>query len=221
MTRSSVTGGSRRTIRTLPVLPPATLAGFVIAVLAVGAIAFFTSRALQTREDAAQRVTHTLQVIGQLESLLSRLTDAETGQRGFLLTGDERYLEPYAGGKVALSRRIQGVCATSMAAQPRAGNGASMRSSSWPATSSKRSDQTIALKRAGDTEGALAHRPHRSGQGGDGSHPRARAEIERQERAALDGAAGPMAGGDRAPRRRDRPGAARRCSGADRRRRDH
>ena len=30
-----------------------------------------------------------------LEQLLSTLKDAETGQRGFIITGDERYLEPY------------------------------------------------------------------------------------------------------------------------------
>ena len=29
------------------------------------------------------------------EQLLSTLTDAETGQRGFIITGDERYLQPY------------------------------------------------------------------------------------------------------------------------------
>ena len=30
-----------------------------------------------------------------LNVLLQRVLDAETGSRGFLLTGDERYLEPY------------------------------------------------------------------------------------------------------------------------------
>jgi signal transduction histidine kinase len=32
-------------------------------------------------------------------SALQRLTDAETGQRGYLLTGDERYLAPYEGAR--------------------------------------------------------------------------------------------------------------------------
>src|SRR5258708_40255737 len=30
-----------------------------------------------------------------LDEALARLVDAETGQRGYLLTGDEAYLEPY------------------------------------------------------------------------------------------------------------------------------
>src|SRR5262245_46395588 len=85
-----------------PPLPPATLAGFIVAVLALAFIAFFTYRALQAREAAAGRITRTLDSIQQLEALLSSMKDAETGQRGFLLTGDERYLEPLASAKARL-----------------------------------------------------------------------------------------------------------------------
>ncbi len=50
--------------------------------------------------------THALAVfhrdlIAQSAQLLSTLKDAETGQRGFVITGDEKYLEPY---NTALSR---------------------------------------------------------------------------------------------------------------------
>ena len=40
-------------------------------------------------------VTHTDQVLEQSQLLLSSLQDAETGQRGFLITGALSYLEPY------------------------------------------------------------------------------------------------------------------------------
>ncbi|HEY7895343.1 MAG TPA: CHASE3 domain-containing protein [Gemmatimonadaceae bacterium] len=40
-------------------------------------------------------VAHTHQVIEHLERVLARLTDAETGQRGYLLTGRGDYLQPY------------------------------------------------------------------------------------------------------------------------------
>ncbi len=43
----------------------------------------------------ADRVGHTHQVLGELDRLLSRLQDAEIGQRGYLLTTDEAYLAPY------------------------------------------------------------------------------------------------------------------------------
>ena len=38
---------------------------------------------------------HTHQVLEKIESLLSEMKDAETGQRGYLLTGKDRYLAPY------------------------------------------------------------------------------------------------------------------------------
>ena len=43
----------------------------------------------------AQNVSHTYQVLGKLESIISTITDAETGQRGYIITGDDAYLEPY------------------------------------------------------------------------------------------------------------------------------
>jgi len=42
-------------------------------------------------------VNHTDSVIQNLEMVLSALKDAETGQRGYLLTGKENFLEPYNG----------------------------------------------------------------------------------------------------------------------------
>jgi len=43
-------------------------------------------------------VLHTHAVIAESESLLGSLRDAETGQRGYLLTRDKSYLEPYNKG---------------------------------------------------------------------------------------------------------------------------
>ena len=40
-------------------------------------------------------IEHTQEVRSELRGLLSALEDAETGQRGYLLTGNLRYLEPY------------------------------------------------------------------------------------------------------------------------------
>lgn len=50
---------------------------------------------IQITKDSFQRVSHTHQVELSLNQLLSSLKDAETGQRGFLLTEQENYLEPY------------------------------------------------------------------------------------------------------------------------------
>lgn len=44
-------------------------------------------------------VTHTFQVKEKLDFVLSRIKDAETGQRGYLLTGEPEFLEPFTGSK--------------------------------------------------------------------------------------------------------------------------
>jgi signal transduction histidine kinase len=40
-------------------------------------------------------VDHAFSVIEKLEHVLSTVIDAETGQRGFIITGEQRYLQPY------------------------------------------------------------------------------------------------------------------------------
>ena len=54
-------------------------------------------------EEARELATHTLLVREEIEILLSLIKDAETGQRGFLLTGEAKYLEPYENGHPARS----------------------------------------------------------------------------------------------------------------------
>ena len=52
-------------------------------------------RQLNTEIAAQGAVNHTYQVLMELDALFLDLTRAETGQRGFLITGNEQYLEPY------------------------------------------------------------------------------------------------------------------------------
>ena len=78
-----------------PRLRDAAVVGFglTLAVLVVGGVLGYTNA--RRLDDDRRMVGHTHEVIGALESLLSTLKDAETGQRGYLLAGDEKYLEPY------------------------------------------------------------------------------------------------------------------------------
>jgi len=57
--------------------------------------------------DTSKQVTKTQQSINELEELLSQIKDAETGQRGYLLTGKQRYLEPYQKVVATSDRAIQ------------------------------------------------------------------------------------------------------------------
>ncbi|NEQ21273.1 MAG: hypothetical protein F6K28_19020 [Microcoleus sp. SIO2G3] len=47
------------------------------------------------QKETTERVAHSRLTLQKLESVLSSIKDAETGQRGYLLTGQESYLNPY------------------------------------------------------------------------------------------------------------------------------
>jgi CheY-like chemotaxis protein/CHASE3 domain sensor protein len=87
-------------------LPPGPLIGFAVAILAVLLIALFTYEASVSRGEAASAVSHTMKVREQLQAVVSTLKDAETSQRGFLLTGTESYLSPYNQARAALPGEI-------------------------------------------------------------------------------------------------------------------
>ncbi|MCF6404388.1 response regulator [Chitinophaga filiformis] len=67
--------------------------GLSLLLLIVSSVASFFS--IRNLLQSAFWVDHTNAVIYRLESTLSFMKDAETGQRGYLLTGDEDFLEPY------------------------------------------------------------------------------------------------------------------------------
>jgi CheY-like chemotaxis protein/CHASE3 domain sensor protein len=104
ISRESLRGGVLRSA-----LPPKTQLGFAAATVAVFAIAFFSYRSFAQRAESARLVSHTLEVSGQLEIILSTYQDAETGQRGYLLTGDERYLAPYDAAVSTLDKDLSGL----------------------------------------------------------------------------------------------------------------
>ncbi|WP_420144346.1 response regulator [Sphingobium sp.] len=82
--------------------------------LALGLLFFLISGAIsysniQSLRDSDEAVRHTHNVLIALDNLLSATQDAETGQRGFLLTGSRAYLEPYNEAVNALNERMRTV----------------------------------------------------------------------------------------------------------------
>lgn len=73
-------------------LVPALLLG-VIAIVAANT--WLAVRALNKLDSSQSWVEHTLQVINQVERIMGSAKDAETGNRGYLITGDKAYLAPY------------------------------------------------------------------------------------------------------------------------------
>jgi PAS domain S-box-containing protein len=92
---------------------PAFQKGLAIAAASLVALLVLSAglgywNTLQLRENDAW-VIHSDEVLNALEGVLSTMDDAETGQRGYLITGDDRYLEPYHAAVAAIHGRVQRV----------------------------------------------------------------------------------------------------------------
>ena len=82
------------------------VAGFGLSALTLVLVAVVSYRNAYLLIENDAWVAHSHQVRIELADLLSELKDAETGQRGYLLTGDDNYLEPYTSSLGALQTTL-------------------------------------------------------------------------------------------------------------------
>jgi len=68
---------------------------FPLAALAAAALMFISETAYRESTGSMNELTAISRARTDLQSVLRRVTDAETGQRGYLLTGRKEYLDPY------------------------------------------------------------------------------------------------------------------------------
>lgn len=80
--------------------------GFGLAITIFAIVGIVSYRSTTQQVEAANWVAHTYAVQTQLTRLLGDFQDAETGLRGYVITGVESYLEPYTAGvtRVATDR---------------------------------------------------------------------------------------------------------------------
>ncbi|BAY39482.1 multi-sensor hybrid histidine kinase [Nostoc sp. NIES-2111] len=82
-------------------------AGFTVSIVILSTIGFVSYQSIQELIAASQKERHTYQVLSQLAELNGLLSTAETGQRGYIITGEQRYLEPYEVATKSLNKIIQ------------------------------------------------------------------------------------------------------------------
>src|SRR5882724_453325 len=76
----------------------------LVVLVIVGAVSYDSTNKLI---DSAEWVRHTHEVLNGLDEVLSGMKDAETGQRGYIITGEARYLEPYNGARDAVDQKLK------------------------------------------------------------------------------------------------------------------
>ncbi len=79
--------------------------GLALAVLMIVGVVSYNSTTKLI--DSADWVRHTHEVLNGLDTMLSEMKDAETGQRGYVITGEERYLEPYRNAHELVDQKLK------------------------------------------------------------------------------------------------------------------
>ena len=125
----------------------AVLAFFLIS----GAVAYVNISLLR---DDNQKILHSHTVLISLNELLSTVQDAETGQRGYLLTGNDKYLEPYESAIGAVASRIDAVASLTQDNATQQANVAQVRRQ--VEAKIRELKETIDLRRSKGSEAALA-----------------------------------------------------------------
>lgn len=87
------------------------IAGFALALGLLGLVTWLaTSRIIRMQERAAA-VAHTYEVQGSLKGILSLMQDVELGARGFALTGNPAFLEPFEAAVGRANGDFRSLCA--------------------------------------------------------------------------------------------------------------
>ncbi len=71
--------------------------GIVLGLMTVVSIVVYTS--VDSLVESSKWVNHTYEVIRNAEAVGAAMVDMETGQRGFMITGKDEYLEPFNNGQ--------------------------------------------------------------------------------------------------------------------------
>lgn len=70
-------------------------------------IGLLTFQSLRSFEDASRLRIHTYDVLVSINELLLSIVNAETGQRGYLITGDKEYLDIYSASLLKIRQRYE------------------------------------------------------------------------------------------------------------------
>ena len=122
----------------------------ILFVLGVVAVSYNNSNRLIY---GTEWIVHTHEVIESLDHIIKNLDDAETGQRGYLLTEEERYLEPYKLATVKINEDIDELQELTGDNPVQQKNIDELK----PMVAEKLAEleETINLRRAGDMEAAI------------------------------------------------------------------
>jgi signal transduction histidine kinase len=84
-----------------------TIVASAMLALLVGSAFALLVRAIAEERDSARQATHSQEVLTAATALERLVLDLETGQRGLLITGDERFLRPWEEARAGYARAAE------------------------------------------------------------------------------------------------------------------
>ncbi|KOP26740.1 ATPase [Hapalosiphon sp. MRB220] len=81
--------------------------GFALASVILVLIGLVSYKSTSVLINSSNQLKKTQERINSLEELLSQIKDAETGQRGYILTGQKLYLQPYQTARANIDRNFE------------------------------------------------------------------------------------------------------------------
>lgn len=126
----------------------------IVAIGVVGIAIILAAWINAEAQATADRLSHAIEVRERAERFLGHMRDAETGQRGYLLTGRLDYLAPYTAGRTAAIPELDGIA--SLVAADRDQSQRLARARQEALTKLDELDTTVSLMRAGRRDAAVA-----------------------------------------------------------------
>ena len=83
------------------------LLGFAAALIGLGINTYVAHNSLQQLRNTESWVTHTYEVLREIETDVSLAKDVETGTRGYVITADRKFLEPYDKAKEKVKNKLE------------------------------------------------------------------------------------------------------------------
>jgi len=81
--------------------------GFGLSLLLLLFVSVVSYRSIMKLVENSLMETHTYKIIAGLEDIISSVKDIETGSRGYIITGDTNYLEPYYAASAVIDEKVR------------------------------------------------------------------------------------------------------------------
>lgn len=85
---------------------PKTGTSMLLAVMVVAVLFFINDQNFYRSTAATLQIEESTKMLAVLNELQGQMVDAETGQRGYLLSGNEKYLKPYTNSAIEINKSL-------------------------------------------------------------------------------------------------------------------